>query len=96
MSPIQRLEKWYFAQCNGEWEHSYGVKIETIDNPGWSVQIELEGTGTDLQHVKRLEFDHGPDDWMHCIVKGSTFHGHGDPKKLERILEHFLAAVAAE
>lgn len=30
------LQKWYKSQCDGDWEHEYGIKIETVDNPGWS------------------------------------------------------------
>jgi hypothetical protein len=32
------LEQWYFRQCNGDWEHTHGIIIETLDNPGWAVQ----------------------------------------------------------
>ena len=31
------LQRWYVAQCDGEWEHAYGVEIGTLDNPGWSI-----------------------------------------------------------
>jgi hypothetical protein len=27
------LEQWYQQQCDDEWEHHYGVTIETLDNP---------------------------------------------------------------
>lgn len=43
-NPAIRLAQWYKAHCNGDWEHQYGVKIETIDNPGWHIEINLEGT----------------------------------------------------
>ena len=49
MSTLARLEAWYLRQCNGDWEHLYGVTIETLDNPGWSVTIDL--TGTKLERV---------------------------------------------
>lgn len=42
------LQRWYLGQCNDEWEHSFGVAIETLDNPGWSLRIELEETS--LEH----------------------------------------------
>jgi Immunity protein 53 len=29
--PISLLEKWYLQRCNGEWEHQWGVSIETLD-----------------------------------------------------------------
>jgi hypothetical protein len=41
---LARLRAWYSARCDGNWEHEHGVKIDTLDNPGWSVVIDLEGT----------------------------------------------------
>ena len=41
---LSALEKWYSGQCKGEWEHGYGVRIDTLDNPGWRVHIALHGT----------------------------------------------------
>jgi hypothetical protein len=38
------LQGWYAAQCDGDWEHERGVKIETLDNPEWAIRIDLEGT----------------------------------------------------
>jgi len=38
------IQKWYKSQCNGDWEHEYGVKIETVDNSGWYVTINLMDT----------------------------------------------------
>ena len=43
-SPANLLASWYKAHCNGNWEHQYGVKIESIDNPGWHVEIDLAET----------------------------------------------------
>lgn len=31
------LSNWHKLNCNGDWEHTYGIKIETLDNPGWLV-----------------------------------------------------------
>jgi hypothetical protein len=44
MSPLQELQKWYRSQCNGNWEHAWGIKIGTLDNPGWSLLINLADT----------------------------------------------------
>ena len=46
------LEGWYTRCCDGEWEHRYGVCIETLDNPGWLIRIDL--TGTDLGSVDEI------------------------------------------
>jgi len=47
MNALSELQKWYFAQCDGDWEHSYGVRIDTVDNPGWTLEIDLVGTNLD-------------------------------------------------
>jgi hypothetical protein len=39
MGLIEQIQGWYAAQCNGDWEHRYGVSIDTLDNPGWSVTL---------------------------------------------------------
>ena len=97
MSTLARLQAWYTQQCNGVWEHSSGVLIESCDNPGWWVKVNLPGTplhgrvfaeiaeGVNAQH-----FALGPK-WLSCRVEGDTWHGAGDETKLERILETFLA-----
>jgi len=25
------LQDWYLAQCNGDWEHEFGIKIDTLE-----------------------------------------------------------------
>jgi hypothetical protein len=44
MDLLEWLQGWYRSQCNGDWEHCYELVIETLDNPGWSISIPLEGT----------------------------------------------------
>ena len=40
------LQGWYMAHCDDDWEHSFGVTIETIDNPGWNGPNRPGGHGT--------------------------------------------------
>jgi hypothetical protein len=47
---LRKLQLWYSKQCDGSWEHHYGVSIDTLDNPGWTVVVDL--TGTDLQSMQ--------------------------------------------
>ncbi len=44
MDTLTRLQNWFDSQCDGEWEHHHGVSIETLDNPGWRVKIDVNGT----------------------------------------------------
>jgi hypothetical protein len=41
---LPRLQRWYHSQSDGTWEHASGVRIETLDNPGWSLKVDLRGT----------------------------------------------------
>ena len=91
MNYIKWLEEWYKSQCDGEWEHLYGVKINTLDNPGWRVTIDL--VDTELENKKYDEYElankEDDDDWLFCRVKNGRFEGGGDPSKLEAIIQRF-------
>lgn len=65
------LQAWYADQCNEDWEHEWGVKIETLDNPGWSVSIDLEET--DLEDCEY------PD--TTSTVARTTGYGRGPPTR---------------
>jgi Immunity protein 53 len=41
---LDRLQRWYLSHCNGDWEHTYGVTMENIDNPGWTLTVQLAET----------------------------------------------------
>jgi hypothetical protein len=87
---IHQLQAWYAAHCDGEWEHAYGVKIDTVDNPGWSVVIDLARTPlADAQFVELKDLEAG-DEWIHCVVNDRRFQGHGGPTMLSRIIRVFL------
>jgi hypothetical protein len=97
MNALARLEQWYTRQCDGEWEHHQGVKIESCDNPGWWVKIELKGTalqslpfGRVAENVGAGGFQEGPR-WLDCHVTDGVWDGAGDETKLEKILEVFLS-----
>ncbi len=87
------LQAWYRGHCNSEWEHGYGVHIGTLDNPGWSVDIdlrdtELEGLSADLVKIERSD-----DDWVHYRVHDRKLIGCGGPGNLTEILEAFRRIV---
>lgn len=44
MNDLQWVQNWYQSQCDGDWEHEYGIMIETVDNPGWYLTVNLIGT----------------------------------------------------
>ncbi|MGH8524925.1 MAG: immunity 53 family protein [Gammaproteobacteria bacterium] len=96
MTILDDLQRWYAEHCNGDWEHSFGVSIGTLDNPGWSVEIDLAETALQdatFREISRLEPE---TDWIRCWVEGMKFKGVGDPGKLEEIITMFLAWARAQ
>ncbi len=95
MSTLDELQAWYHAQCDGDWEHSYGVEIGTLDNPGWRVRIDLAGTALEGAPFEAVE-DLAPERaWYRCWVEGDKFQGAGGPGELARLLRVFLDWAAA-
>ncbi len=52
---LGELQGWFLAHCNGDWEHSHGVSIATLDNPGWSIEINLLPPHGGAPHRRRLD-----------------------------------------
>jgi hypothetical protein len=95
-NPLPLLQAWYLKQCDGDWEHASGIRIETLDNPGWSVRITVTDTRLEGKPFARIEQDNSDSDWMHCWLEELTWRGAGDPKKLNLILLQFLDWAARE
>ncbi len=96
MTTLPDLAAWFQQQCNGDWEHTYGITVRSTDNPGWWVTIDL--TSTSLEHKPFAPVVHGDfasgdpqPPWLHCRVIDSVFHGAGDVEQLDSILGIFLA-----
>ena len=90
MDILQWLQEWFRTQCDGGWEHTYGIWIDTLDNPGWGVRINIYGTELEGKAFERIEYNLADDDdWMVCEVEKGQFQGCGDPTKLITILQVF-------
>jgi Immunity protein 53 len=90
LNELQRLQKWYVSQCNGDWEHQYGVAIGTLDNPGWWLRIELADTNLDTAVFPEISIERSKADWVHCKIENFVFHGHGGMENLGELLSIFL------
>jgi hypothetical protein len=44
LDDLEWLEHWYATQCHGDWAEDRGVMIESLDNPGWMLRVDLRGT----------------------------------------------------
>ncbi len=83
------LQKWYAQQCDGDWEHEWGVKIATLDNPGWTVSIDLEETILEEHEYPRQEINRATQDWVWAWTAEKTFHAACGPENLTEALTLF-------
>jgi Immunity protein 53 len=93
MELVEQIQAWYAAQCDGDWEHQYGMSIETLDNPGWSVTVDLSGTSLENIRFQTHQENKGEEDWIFCEANGNKFVGKGDAGKLQTILEIFVRLI---
>lgn len=104
MEILEWIQQWYQSQCDEDWEHDYGIKILTLDNPGWSVTIDLAGTALEALEIP-YKLVEGPEtyvdvfgttqtsNWYGFSVKEAQFDAIGDPTKLRFLLETFRRLV---
>jgi len=91
MDAIKQLEDWFQSQCDEDWEHQNGIKIETTDNPGWSIEISLADTQLDSKNFSEIDIERNERDWIHCEVLNKYFVGHGGTRNLAEIIGIFTA-----
>jgi immunity protein 53 of polymorphic toxin system len=88
---LESLQYWYTKQCDGDWEHQYGIRIETLDNPGWAVQVDLSGTSLSEDVLPEMVEERSSSDWIRYSAENGVFRGFGGPNNLGTILERFFA-----
>lgn len=91
MSAMERLANWYRLQCDGDWEHGEGIRISTLDNPGWAVDIPLEGTDLEDKSYDPTKIERSEHDWLHCFVKDGRFRIRCSLFNLEEGVNCFLS-----
>ena len=87
---ISRITEWYAAQCNDEWEHSNGIDIKSLDNPGWWVEICLYETPAENLAVTVRNDDY------EILCKGGMITANCEPRKLNELLCAIADLLAAD
>ena len=91
MTNLEKLQAWYLSQCNDDWEHQFGIKVDTLDNPGWKLEIDIEGTELEGKEFEEFQSDYESEtNWIHCQVKDKKFTGASGPLMLENMIAIFL------
>ncbi|MGW9547021.1 immunity 53 family protein [Streptomyces celluloflavus] len=94
ISPLTTLQEWYESVCDGDWEHSYGIRIETVDNPGWMLVVDLERTSL---HGRLCDIQDSSVDgsWVSVKSDGHEFVAACDPRSLENVIDCFVKFASA-
>lgn len=93
---LAALQQWYLARCDEDWEHSYGVSIDTLDNPGWSIKVDLADTDLAEQSYEGVETHRSEDDWVVSLRDGLQWQAFCGPLNLEEALCRFLDWATAD
>ena len=90
MDALTRLQQWYVAHCDGDWEAGYGINVYTVSNPGWTLTVDIgELTLEDLP-FEPVEVRRSETDYIVCSVREGKFFGHGGATNLAEMIEVFL------
>lgn len=90
---------WYQRQCDNGWEHHYGVRLETLDNPEWLLTIDLAQTeleGKDMPEIREGVSPEGhpvAPRWLHGMVTEQQFRAACDPSQVSRLFQSFDAFI---
>lgn len=79
---LESLQCWYASQCDDVWEHSFGIEIKNIDNPGWKVRI----TGASEKQVLSMAVERSEEDWVQITATDSEFVGYGGANNLRELM----------
>ncbi len=91
------LIRWRHTQCNGDWEHSYGVHISTLYSPGWAVLINLQDTVEELQNKEfdEVAIKRTDQNWLFCRVRKSEFEARCGALNLPEVINIFRKWVTS-
>jgi hypothetical protein len=87
---LKHLQDWYGSHCDGSWEHQNGVAIETLDNPGWLLRVDLADTELVDRAFDEVRLERGSNDWCMCKVVDRRFEGACGPTGLNEVIAVFL------
>ncbi|MBN2754097.1 MAG: hypothetical protein JXR81_04440 [Candidatus Goldbacteria bacterium] len=91
---VEWLQKWYENECNGDWEHSYGVSIKTLtDKFGWGIKIELIETKYENKKFNSLDIYRSECDWLKCRISDNVWYADCGVKNLVESLEVFRSFI---
>ena len=89
MDDLVQLQEWFRSRCDGDWEHSSGIQIDSLDNPGWCLRVTLGDIPLEKQFLP-IQRERSEDDWTHYRIENGTYVAYGGPSNLTEMIRDFL------
>jgi hypothetical protein len=91
MQQLAWLASWFESQCDGDWEHNWGVELATLDNPGWRLAVDLRETPLEAKRFEGIEMERSETDWIRCWTEELQFRGACGVQNVVEMLSVFQA-----
>jgi hypothetical protein len=88
-SIFEWLQAWYRSQYNEDWEDQHCITIETVDNPGWYITINLSGTALETKEFNPIKVEKDSTNWYFCLIREGNFEASCGAANLTETLEIF-------
>ncbi|MDR1877378.1 MAG: immunity 53 family protein, partial [Flavobacteriaceae bacterium] len=73
--------------------HSYSIKVGALDNPGWSIEIDLEDTDINFNNIPSTLIEFSEHKWIAYKVEDRCFQAFGGPLNLNLLIKVFKLLV---
>lgn len=93
MDILDWIEDWFTDNCDGDWESSDAIQINTLDRPGWEVEINISNTSIATMNLEWILNETSKDDWYGVKIADQKFTAAGDPQKLKFLLGLFKEMI---
>lgn len=84
------LQQWYYQHCDGDWEHCFGIDINTVADQGWSFSIAVDETELENKFFAGVSLKGNEEsDKLECYLQQNKFKGVCGPTNLSQVLQIF-------
>ena len=66
-----------------------GVVLETLDNPGWHLTVDVMDTELESREFSEIRFERSDTDWLHASLVDGKLHIHCGALNLGEAIEAF-------
>ena len=93
MDNIAWFEKWYANETYKNHGKKIEIKIETVENSGWKIYVDLKNTDFRRKDIEKEENYKTKYNWYKAEIKKNEFIGEGDFTKLSFLIRKFRTLI---